>query len=105
MEDHNVFLILSESLKWSVGFRKSQGGKAEFNADKCLLKTPCVSMWLIFPRGYDFITRPCSLLYLAINSNILLLWYMLDKGNAYSFIVTEQLQIHLESGSSEADDF
>lgn len=30
---------------------------------------------------------------------------MLDKGNAYSFIVTEQLQIHLESGSSEADDF
>lgn len=30
---------------------------------------------------------------------------MLDKGNACSFIVTEELQIHLGSGSSEADDF
>lgn len=105
MEDHNIFLILSESLKWSVGFSKSQGGKAEFSADKHLLKTPYVNIWLIFAKDCDFAVCPCSLLYLAINSNILLLLYLLDKGNAYSFIVIEQLQIHQESGSSEADDF
>lgn len=67
MEDRNVFLICSGSLKWSGGFSKSQGGKVKFSAAKYLPKPHVLWSDRFLLKDYDSV---CLSLFTALLSNL-----------------------------------